>query len=115
MEVTTQGWEEAASTCRIILDNSIPKQWRLDQSQLPPEGQADVVALPETCGLLSVEEIEMTNQSVAGLLKAYESGQWTVEAVLVAFLKRATIGQQLVRENDRGKSSTSCHPNDPIA
>ena len=41
-------------------------------------------------------ELEMTDQDATSLLTKYQSGEWTVRAVLIAFLKRATIGQQLV-------------------
>lgn len=38
----------------------------------------------------------MTEQNATGLLEAYQTGRWTVKEVTVAFLKRATIMQQLV-------------------
>jgi hypothetical protein len=41
----------------------------------------------------------MTEQNAAGLLSRYQSGEWSVEQVTIAFLKRATIGQQLVSLN----------------
>jgi len=89
-------WERKAQICRDILENSIPKQWLLPADKLPTKQQHNVTNVPYTCGILSAEELEMTDQTAAGLLSKYQSGAWKVEDVTIAFLKRATIGQQLV-------------------
>jgi amidase len=89
-------WERKAQVCRDILENSIPKQWLLPADKLPTKQQHNVTNVPYTCGILSTEELDMTEQTAAGLLSKYQSGAWKVEEVTIAFLKRATIGQQLV-------------------
>lgn len=88
-------WERKAQICRDILENSIPKQWLLPSEKLPTKSH-NVTQIPYTCGILSDEELHMTEQTAAGLLSKYQSGEWKVEQVIIAFLKRATIGQQLV-------------------
>lgn len=89
-------WERKAQICRDILENSISKQWLLPADKLPTKQELNVINIPYTCGILSAEELEMTEQTAAGLLSNYQSGSWKVEDVTIAFLKRATIGQQLV-------------------
>jgi amidase len=89
-------WERKAEVCRVILENSIPKQWLLPADKLPTKQQYNVTNIPYTCGILSAEELHMTEQNATGLLDKYRSGVWKVEDVTIAFLKRATIGQQLV-------------------
>ncbi|THV64885.1 fatty-acid amide hydrolase [Aureobasidium pullulans] len=88
-------WERKAQICRDILENSIPKQWLLPSEKLPTKSH-NVTQVPYTCGILSDEELHMTEQTAAGLLSKYQSGEWKVEQVIIAFLKRATIGQQLL-------------------
>ncbi|KAK6002561.1 hypothetical protein QM012_001311 [Aureobasidium pullulans] len=89
-------WERKAQICRDILENSISKQWLLPADKLPTKQQLNVTKVPYTCGILSAEELDMTEQTAAGLLSKYQSGAWKVEDVTIAFLKRATIGQQLL-------------------
>lgn len=89
-------WESRAQICRDIQQASVPKQWLLPQEKLPLKDQHNVIRVPYERGILSAEELEMTEQDASGLLKRYETGEWTVEQVTIAFLKRATIGHQLV-------------------
>lgn len=90
-------WETTAKISRDVLEQSIPKQWMLGTEKLPAANLLNVTNVVEQSGILSVEEIEMTRQNVESLLSSYKCGRWTVEAVTVAFLKRATISHQLVR------------------
>jgi amidase len=90
-------WETTAKVSRDVLEQSIPKQWLLEPERLPAANVLNVLNIAEQSGILSAEEIEMTRQNIDGLLSNYKSGRWTVEAVTIAFLKRATISHQLVR------------------
>lgn len=89
-------WESKAQISRHIQQESIPKQWMLPQEKLPPKNKHNVTRVPYYSDTMSAKELEMTEQDASGLLRRYESGEWTVEEVTTAFLKRATIGQQLV-------------------
>ena len=93
---STGPWRRLAQKCIDIRDESVPKQWLLDSNLLPPAAQRNVLKVPYESGKLSTEELQMTEQNVAGLLEAYKAGKWSVKDVTVAFLKRATIMQQLV-------------------
>lgn len=93
---TTNDWKTKVQICRDIQQASIPKQWLLPEDKLPPKGRQNVTRVPHESGLLTDEELEITEQDVSGLLRKYQAGVWSVEQVTIAFLKRATIGQQLV-------------------
>ena len=90
-------WDSKAQVCRDLQQASIPKQWLLPQEMLPAKTQYNVTRVPYETGILSAEELEMTEQDASGLLRKYQAGSWNVEQVTIAFLKRATIGQQLVK------------------
>lgn len=90
-------WQALAQKCVDIQQNSIPKQWLVPSHLLPPKEQHNVIHTPETTGVLTTLELEITQQDARGLLGRYRSGTWSVRQVVTAFLKRATLGQQLVR------------------
>lgn len=90
-------WQTLAQKCVDIQQNSIPKQWLVLSNLLPPKSQHVVVDTPKTTGSLTALELEITQQDARGLLDRYRSGTWSVRQVVTAFLKRATLGQQLVR------------------
>lgn len=86
-------WYDLAVDKRQRQSKTIPSQWRI---QLPPESAIDVIPYPETCGLLTPEEIEITNASVEILLVRLAAGEWSSFIVTTAFYKRAVISHQLV-------------------
>ncbi|ORY59987.1 amidase [Pseudomassariella vexata] len=92
---TSGNWKELAQICVKIQQDSIPKQWMLSKDKLPSEETLNVSSVPYDAGTMSAEELEMTAQDAGGLLKAYESGRWTVKQVITAFLKRGTVMQQM--------------------
>lgn len=94
--MSTQPWEKQAQVARDILEKSIQKQWLLPADKLPSPDRLNVIDVPRECGLLSEEELQMTETDATGLVEKMSVGSWTAEAVLTAFLKRATIGHQLV-------------------
>lgn len=75
--------------------SKIPVEYRLPQSLLddPPR---DVTDIPRTCGILSPEEIRITEEyDAVGLAEAIAAKQLTAVAVTTAFCKRAIIAHQL--------------------
>ncbi|KAL4954262.1 amidase signature domain-containing protein [Aspergillus filifer] len=87
----------------------IPQQWRLS-SDLIPAGmhspadsvtnvqydRVNVMDIPQTCGLLSPAELEITEKwDVKGLLGQIHSKRLTAKEVVQAFCKRAAIAHQL--------------------
>ncbi|KAM4060450.1 amidase [Hirsutella rhossiliensis] len=92
----TETWLAKAQIGRDALEQSIPRHLIAGISNLPGDDQRNVLHFPEERGVLTPEELDMTSQTVDGLLQRYRTGRWTAEAVTLAFLKRATIGQQLL-------------------
>ncbi|CAF1229066.1 unnamed protein product [Adineta steineri] len=88
----------ASSTIQQILtirDESIPKNSLL--GDLTPDSSIlDVSEIPCQCGLLSKEEIDITeNYTSCQLVTLLANGQLTAEQVIKAYLKRAGIAHQL--------------------
>lgn len=72
----------------------IPKEWLIPK---PPESSLNVLHLPVTYGILSPQEIEITElDDIQQLLSCLAKGTWTSVAVTTAFCKRAIIAHQLV-------------------
>ncbi|TFK38849.1 amidase signature domain-containing protein [Crucibulum laeve] len=86
-------WREIVAEKRLRQQATIPKDWVL--LNLPPKEQLDVSNVPETCGLLSTKEIEITNSPVEVLLGNMANSVWSSVEVTTAFSKRAIIAHQL--------------------
>ncbi|EXJ88081.1 hypothetical protein A1O1_05009 [Capronia coronata CBS 617.96] len=91
-----QAWESKAEKARERLARSVPKKWLLEKSELPSPTRLNVMGVPEESGRLTPEEIQITNSDASGLVKRMSTGEWTAEQVTIAYLKRATIGHQLL-------------------
>lgn len=89
-------WGKNVQVCLDTLDKSTPKEWLLPEDKLPSKEQLNVVDVPKISGVLTEEEVLITEQDVQGLLEAYQAGKWTVRQVVTAFLKKAVIMHQLV-------------------
>lgn len=90
----SSNWQTLCAERKKQQLESIPKEWTI---QLPPASQGNVLDIPETCGLLSQRELEITNTTdVDILLGKLALGQWSSVEVITAFYKRAIIAQQLV-------------------
>lgn len=94
--MSSKSWEAQAQSARDTLEKSIQKQWLLPADKLPSPDRLNVIDVPQECGLLSHEELQITETDATGLVEKMSLGAWTAETVLVAFMKRATIGHQLV-------------------
>src|SRR4051812_17379750 len=72
----------------------IPKEWTIEP---PAESICNVTDLPESFGILTPEEIEITElDDLDELLSRLAKGVWTSLAVTTAYCKRAIVAQQLV-------------------
>lgn len=78
----------------------IPKEWQLDHKYLDDiheNSDINVLDVPRTCGILTEEEIEITERSDAtGLLEKIAKRELKSYDVVLAFCKRAAVAQQLV-------------------
>ena len=88
-------WSALSQKCVDIQRKSLPAQWALPVDKLATKSGEDITSLPKTSGILSDLEFQITEQDAEGILRKYLSGDWTVRQVTTAFLKRATIGQQM--------------------
>ncbi|KAF3763258.1 hypothetical protein M406DRAFT_94271 [Cryphonectria parasitica EP155] len=88
-------WQEQVKVALEAREKSTPKQWLLPEDKLPPKTQQNVVDVPRTSGILTEEEVEITEQDVPQLLEAYRTKKWTVRQVVTAFLKKSVIIHQL--------------------
>jgi hypothetical protein len=98
MGLAARDWAAQAGQCRDILKQSIPISYQIPHEKLPPKSRLNVAGFPRESGQLSERELLMTETTATDLVNKMGSGTWTAEEVTVAFLKRATIGQQLVRQ-----------------
>lgn len=90
----TLSLEERIAKPRRIRDESIPSSSRL--ASLPPSDVLNVTHIPRQCGLLSDEELSITEDFTAvQLVEMMASENFTAEQVITAFLKRAGIAHQL--------------------
>ncbi|EKV15948.1 Glutamyl-tRNA(Gln) amidotransferase subunit A, putative [Penicillium digitatum] len=92
----TRDWQSQAQKGRDILANSIPKQWLLPVDRLPPVSQKSVVDFPQQSGLFNERELHITELSATALVTEMGNGKLSAEEVVVAFLKRAVVGHQLL-------------------
>ncbi|OQE39199.1 hypothetical protein PENCOP_c007G07661 [Penicillium coprophilum] len=92
----TSNWQTQAQRGKDTLNNSIPRQWLLPIDRLPPLSQKNVVDFPRQSGLLSEREMDITDMSATALVKEMGNGRLSAEEVVVAFLKRAVLGHQLL-------------------
>uniref|UniRef100_A0A8H7N5D9 Amidase domain-containing protein n=1 Tax=Bionectria ochroleuca TaxID=29856 RepID=A0A8H7N5D9_BIOOC len=87
-------WEPAAREVREALESAIPPKWKL------PKGfrgsSKDVTRVPLECGLLSEEEIRITELDASSLVSKLSTGKLSAAAVTEAFCGRAAIAHQLV-------------------
>lgn len=94
-EATKAEWETLAAAKRAARDGLIPKDTLLKN---PPGADVlDVRDVPRCSGILSAEELEITEPaSVTALVEAIASKKYTSEQVVRAFCRRAAIAQQVV-------------------
>jgi amidase len=88
-------WELVAKQSQANVLRSIPERWRLDAGKYI--SLKDVTEVPRTCGLLSEEQLEITELGATEIALRLESRQLTAVQVLEAFAGRAAIAHQLVR------------------
>ncbi|KAI9934936.1 hypothetical protein MW887_000557 [Aspergillus wentii] len=87
-------WQKISQQKQAHRDSLIPPAWKLKTSDFPRGN--NVLDVPLTCGILTEEEIDITsNYDAVDLVKLMKDGKHSVEAVTLAFCKRAAIALQL--------------------
>ena len=89
-------WQETANRKREGRDSKIPPQWRIPANRLPPPDQRFVEHWPRESGLLTADELRITEATASEVVRRIASRQWTSEQVTSAVCKRAAIAQQLL-------------------
>lgn len=84
-------WKEVAAAKNQRINDSIPKEWRIDTSSLPD----NVMEIPATSGILSKTELDITNSSATDLVAKLAAGNLKAVNVTTAFCKRAAISHQV--------------------
>lgn len=85
-------WEKIAADKRDRIEKSIPDDWRINVKNL---GES-VMKYPAKSGILSSEELAITESSAVDLVAKLATGGLKSVNVTLAFCKRAAIAQQLV-------------------
>ncbi|KAF4466159.1 general amidase [Fusarium albosuccineum] len=91
----TTEFEAKRAALLQTFEAKVPNEYRLPLELIknPPN---DVFGIPATCGILTAEEIAITeNYDAVLLLQALASRKYTAVAVATAFCKRAIIAHQL--------------------
>lgn len=88
-------WQTISQKAKQILADSIPPEWRLSKDKLPPEDRLDVRDVPKQSGLLTDQELAVTDSYATEIVAKIAAGEWTSEAVTLAFCKRAAIAHQV--------------------
>jgi amidase len=88
-------WKQRAAARKAQQELTFPKEWII--KDLPSKETLNVVDIPETCGILTPKEIQITTSNVSLLLKNLAEAIWSSVEVTTAFAKRAVIAHQLVR------------------
>ena len=88
----SETWKSIAAKKQEERDSRIPKEWRLKTSTSDGD---NLLQLPSTCGILTDQELKITEQyDATGLLSELAQGNFKAEQVVRAFAKRAAICQQ---------------------
>ncbi|KAH0845096.1 hypothetical protein AYO21_01644 [Fonsecaea monophora] len=94
MSSAPKNYQAIAAEKQLERQSKIPKEWLLPSEQY--HGLTNLMQVPQTCGILSDTEYNITsNFDATALLEKLKDGVWSAEEVTVAFCKRAAIAQQL--------------------
>jgi amidase len=85
-------WEKTAADKKARIAATIPQEWRI--KSLPTEDS--VMDFPKASGIMSSEEIAITELPATDLVAQMAVGKLTSVAVTTAFCKRAALAHQLV-------------------
>ncbi|KAJ4217599.1 Acetamidase [Fusarium solani] len=85
-------WETIAKDKKRRIDESIPTEWRIKI----PTYDGSMLNFPKDSGIMTLEELVITESSATELVNKMAAGELTSVAVTTAFCKRAALAQQLV-------------------
>ncbi|KAI7494486.1 fatty-acid amide hydrolase [Hortaea werneckii] len=85
-------WSALSQRCIDTQKNSLPAQWALPVDKLATKSSGHITSLPQTSGVLSDLELQMTEQDADSILRKYLLSDWTR---LIGNLNRISDGKQL--------------------
>ncbi|KAI5302087.1 hypothetical protein KEM55_001313, partial [Ascosphaera atra] len=89
-------WQEIVAAKKAARDVKFPAEWLLPEDKKPGPEVTNVLDVPNTCGILTEREIEITTKyDAVELVEKIAWRVYSVEEVTVAFCKRATIAHCL--------------------
>jgi amidase len=88
-------WQSVAAKTQSTILNSIPVKWKLP-ANIPRSGQTRVLDVPETCGILTPKQLEITSLTASELVLKLRTAELSAVNVAEAFCARAAIAHQLV-------------------
>jgi amidase len=88
-------YQKKVAALKADREAQIPKELRLPKDLLESL-PTDVTGIPASCGLLSKDELAITDLDATEIRDRIASGKLTAVDVITAFGKRAAIAQQLV-------------------
>jgi amidase len=86
-------WQDVALKKRTSLADAIPQEWRL--KTLPSSG-GSVMSVPKDSGILTADELAITESLASELVERLATGKLSSVAVTTAFCKRAALAHQVV-------------------
>ena len=86
------GWEEIAADKKERIEKTIPDEWRIKSKDVGDS----VMDYPAKSGIMSDEELAITNSTAVDLVAKLAKGQLKSVDVTRAFCKRAALAHQLV-------------------
>ncbi|GKZ30978.1 hypothetical protein AbraIFM66950_010803 [Aspergillus brasiliensis] len=99
--MAVEQWETIVQKKQADAAAKIPQAWRLPAeftANVSETASANVLDVPRKCGLLSVKQLDITeNYDATGLLEQIHTGKLTAVEVAEAFCLRAAIAQQVTR------------------
>lgn len=101
MGSTNEQWKEISAKAKQKVLDDIPAEWKIPKDKLPGEEVLDVTDVPSKCGLLSPQDLEITEAYATEIVAKIAKGEWKAEEVSRAFCKRAAVAHQLVCSMDR--------------
>ncbi|GAB1195523.1 hypothetical protein APSETT444_004784 [Aspergillus pseudonomiae] len=94
-------WETISKEAQARVLESIPARWRLDPQKY--RSLKDVTSVPYTSGILTDDQLKITELTVVEIVKRLESRELKAVQVLEAFAARAAIAHQLAHGLQQAK------------
>lgn len=87
-------WKTISKEAQSAVLDAIPTRWRLDIDKY--RSLKDVTSVPYTSGILTKDQLKITELTAGEIVKRLESRELKAVQVLEAFAGRAAIAHQLV-------------------